>query len=81
MTRRTMKRPDVLDEGPSEEDLQAFGDVTRECPACKSEIYDDVAICWKCGHALTRKSSGPPKWVIGVVLCILLAFVLTYFLR
>ncbi len=76
-----MKRPVEIDEGPSEEDLKAFGDVTRVCPSCSSEIYDDVAICWKCGHAMTRKSSGPPKWAMAVAICILAAIVLTYILR
>lgn len=55
---------DEIDEGPSEADLERFSGVTRSCPECGAEMYDDVEICWKCGHALSGEAKGLPVWVI-----------------
>ncbi len=75
---RRMKR-DEIDDGPSEEDLERFGDVTQTCPSCGTTLYDDAEICWKCGGAVQESlRPGIPKWVLvtaGVLLAIL-AFVL-----
>ena len=68
---------DEIDEGPSPEDIEAFGDVTRECPKCKAEMYDDVEICWKCGHILSRADTpGNPKWVVAVAVVVLAVIIL-----
>jgi len=64
------RNDDELDEGPSEADLEQFGGVTRPCPECKTDLYDDAAVCWKCGHALSSEPKGLPVWVMitaGVV--------------
>lgn len=55
---------DEIDEGPSEADLERFSGVTRTCPECGAEMYDDVEICWKCGHALSGESKGIPVWIV-----------------
>ncbi len=57
---------DELDEAPSPEDLDRFGGVTVTCPKCKSELYDDAAVCWKCGHALASRpeNTRPPLWIV-----------------
>ena len=70
--------PDDEDnEGPSAADIEQFSDVTRKCPKCSAEMYDDVQICWKCGHALeARDRSAPPKWVVAVIGLLILGFVL-----
>ncbi len=54
-------------EGPSQEDIQRFGDVTRTCPACRKEVFDDAELCYHCGNAIegaSQGSAGVPKWVI-----------------
>jgi hypothetical protein len=65
------------DDGPSDADIERFSDVTQKCPKCGTELYDDVEICWSCGHALTR-SENPANgvWIAAVVGLIVLAFVL-----
>jgi hypothetical protein len=74
---------DELDEGPSEADVARFGDVTIKCPECGTELYDDVALCWKCGRAVgpgaAEDRKGPPVWmmVVVVVLVCLMAFWIT----
>jgi uncharacterized protein (DUF983 family) len=75
---------DELDEGPSPDDIERFGDVTVTCPECGTAMFDDVAICWKCGHAVgvnARREGGPPVWVVGAALLVILAFVMFYVLR
>ncbi|MGD9690974.1 MAG: zinc ribbon domain-containing protein [Phycisphaerales bacterium] len=72
------------DEGPSEADIARFGDVTRSCPACKKEIYDDAELCYHCGAAIegaARSSGGMPSWVIITSGVILAAFVMVLILR
>src|SRR6185436_10271489 len=60
-------------EGPSQADIDRFGDVTTKCPECGTELYDEAAVCWKCGHALgDPKDRHVPTWaiVLVVVLCL-----------
>jgi hypothetical protein len=64
---------DALDEGPSEEDLERFGSATQTCPECGTELYDDVELCWKCGHALTGHGNGGPAWAVWVGVAIVAA--------
>ena len=73
MTRR--RSVEENDDGPSDTDIEKFGDVTRECPSCKSQVYDEAELCWKCGHAFSRADSAkPPRWVIVVTILLLCAF-------
>ena len=77
MARRFSTPPDDndTDGGPSAADIEKFSDVTRTCPKCKAEMYDDVEICWQCGHALmSRDTTGAPKWVIVVSVLVLASF-------
>lgn len=54
-----------IDEDPSPEDLERFGGVTVTCPKCGCELYDDAAVCWKCGHTLSASDAArPPIWLI-----------------
>ena len=71
--------PDDLDEGPSEADLEQFGGVTRPCPECKTELYDDAAVCWKCGHALSSEPKGLPVWVMVTAAVVLIGFLFVMF--
>jgi hypothetical protein len=76
-------RRSEFDEFPSDEDIERFSDVTFKCPECGTELYDDVAICWNCGHAVGARvnpGEGIPRWVIVVAVLVaagvLLAFIL-----
>lgn len=65
------------DELPSQEDMERFGDVTRVCPGCKTEVYDDASMCHNCGRSFMRTDTdkGLPTWAIAttVGLLVLLA--------
>jgi hypothetical protein len=77
-------RPTSNDEGPRPEDIENFSDATVVCPKCRTTLYDDVELCWKCGHALNAKpedESKPPKWVIITVLVLLAVFVVPLIMR
>ena len=66
--------PDETDEGPSDEDIAAFSGVTRACPECKTELYDDTELCWNCGHALSSAPARKPAWVILLAVLVLVIF-------
>jgi hypothetical protein len=75
------------DDGPTDADVEAFGEVTQRCPNCEAMIYDDVSICYKCGYAISgsaRGRGGIPTWakvVAGVLLVVVLVqFVLPHFM-
>ncbi len=75
--RPRLRRPP--DENPSEDDIQKFGDVTRTCPECKKDVFDDAAVCYHCGYAFERTTPGAlraPKWIIVTILVVIAAFVL-----
>lgn len=77
--RQPGRDPDELDEGPSEADLEQFGGVTRPCPACKTDLYDDAAVCWKCGHAINSEPKGLPVWVMVTAAVVLVGFLFVMF--
>lgn len=66
------------DEGPSEADLEQFGDATRKCPECGREVYDEAELCPHCGHAFSGEPKGPPVWVVVTAGLVIGAFVLVY---
>ena len=66
-------------EAPSEEDIARFSDVTVKCPECGTELFDDVAVCWKCGRAVGSGARGEgkmPLWILvtGIVVIAALVF-------
>ena len=67
-------------EGPSQADLERFSGVTRPCPQCGAELYDDVELCWKCGHALQEAPGKAPWWIIAVAIVMVVGIVI-FFLR
>jgi len=72
---------DADPDGPSEEDIERFGDVTVKCPECGTELFDDVAVCWKCGRALqagTPDESRAPVWFIAAAILVIAAFLVAY---
>ncbi len=70
---------DWKDEGPSDDDLDEFGDdaglTTAPCPHCGAEMYDDTEWCPSCDQYTTRGTrewAGRPLWwvllaIAGVV--------------
>ncbi|HYD01239.1 MAG TPA: zinc-ribbon domain-containing protein [Phycisphaerales bacterium] len=79
--RQLARRAPQRDDGPSPEDLERFGGVTRTCPACGKEVYDDASQCYHCGHALdgADRQQLPKVWVVVVVLILIasIAFFVT----
>jgi hypothetical protein len=71
---------DGPDDGPQAADIARFGDVTIKCPECGTELFDDVALCWKCGRAVGSgapdETKGPPLWAVITVIVIAAAFVI-----
>jgi hypothetical protein len=69
-------------EGPSEEDIARFSDVTVKCTGCGTELLDDVQECWKCKKPVGARGShetGLPTWVVLTAVGLLL-LVLGYFM-
>jgi len=74
MARRRTNTP--TDDDPTEADLEKFGGVTRPCPECRTELYDDAEVCWKCGHVLSSAPKAPKMvWVVAAIV-LLAVFVL-----
>ena len=70
-------------EGPSQEDLDRFGQArTGYCPHCGEEVWDDVEKCPHCGRWMMEGASHRPpmerelnrKMVMIIVIITLLAF-------
>lgn len=69
-------------DGPRPEDIDDFGDVTRPCPKCGATLYDDVELCYKCGHAMGGElQSKPPVWMIVIVVLIALGLLAPIVMR
>jgi len=72
------------DEGmPNPADVKRLNEnVTRRCPSCKKEIYDDAEVCYHCGDAVVAsRSRGQSPWVIIVVAAVILGFMISYVWR
>lgn len=63
-------------EGPSEADLERFGDEYRTCPECGSLVYDQSELCQACGHAFGARETTIPIWAIVTVGVLLVGFLL-----
>ena len=76
-------RPDAEepDEGPLPQDLERFSGVTKRCPECRKDVFDDSAVCYHCGHAFERTASGSgrtPLWIAATVVALFVAFFLAH---
>lgn len=68
------------DDDPSDADIERFGGVTRTCPECSTEVYDDAEVCWKCGHAFSRTAqpSSRTTWIVtGIIVVLVVVLTLT----
>lgn len=78
----------MIDEEPSDEDIERLSHDTAHCPDCGAEIWDQAEICPKCGQYVGGNTlSRPPlaaewraKWLILIVLALLVAMVLVFVL-
>jgi hypothetical protein len=76
---RGPREEDEIDEGPQAADIERFSHVTKACPACKKDVFDDTAICYHCGHAFERTTAGSgktPIWIIATIAVLILALIL-----
>ena len=79
---RPNTKPHPQDDGPRPEDIEDFGDVTRPCPKCGATLYDDVELCYKCGHAVSAEvQQRPGIWVIIVIGLIVVGLLTPFFMR
>ena len=69
----------MIDELPSEEDINRFSDETGYCPHCGEEIYDDSDWCPKCDNPLhgdgtshRHPTSSIMTKKVGVILLVIL---------
>lgn len=66
-----------IDDDPTPEDIARFDSVTRTCPGCREEVYDDTAICWQCGRALDAEGDAKtPAWIIVAATVALVAILI-----
>jgi hypothetical protein len=75
---RRRDEDEIDDDGPSRSDIERFNNVTTRCPECRKEVYDDVEICYHCGHAMSRAPKGAPLWLIITVVAVLLAMIIAF---
>lgn len=55
-------------EGPSEDDLERFGDEFITCPHCGAKIYDQAEVCPNCLMAVHIRPKSKAVWVtIGAI--------------
>jgi hypothetical protein len=64
----------ILDEGPSSEDIERLDHESALCPDCGAEIWDAAEICPKCfayigGNAVNRRPW--PTWLRKVLVIVL----------
>jgi predicted nucleic acid-binding Zn ribbon protein len=78
--RPLVRRQDPRDEGPSADDLEKFGGVTRTCTSCGKEVYDDATTCYHCGANMEapRHAQLPKVWVVVVVLLLVATLVFIF---
>lgn len=78
------RAPEERDDDPLEQDVERFSGVTRRCPSCNKDVFDDSAVCYHCGHAFERTTAGSsrtPTWVIVTALVLVAGFVIAVVLR
>ncbi len=51
----------MIDEGPSQEDLDRFGGDEALCPECGEPMWDQASVCPSCGAAVEGDTSCNPR--------------------
>lgn len=42
----------MMDQGPSDQDIERFSDETGRCPNCGIEVWDQAEFCPECGDQI-----------------------------
>ena len=72
---------DALDpDGPSAADIERFGDDSKACPECGSDVYDQTEMCPSCGYVFEEPSGAQKRWVVVVAAVVIVAFLLVVLL-
>lgn len=70
------------DEGPLPQDIERFNGVTRACPECGKEVFDDVTRCYHCGADMDAPRGGrksrTPVWVAVTAAVVIAAFLVLF---
>lgn len=75
--RNVLAPHDPHDEGPSAADIERFSNVTRRCPACNKEVFDDAEICYHCGEAMNaRERDKHADWRAVVVIVLVMVLLM-----
>ncbi|MBX3321585.1 MAG: hypothetical protein KF757_01205 [Phycisphaeraceae bacterium] len=64
--------------GPSEDDLERFGDAFVLCASCGKAMFDQATVCPYCGF-IAPGTSRTPWWVIIAALVALVAMFMLVF--
>ena len=72
----------MIDEDPSDEDIERFDRETAFCPDCGEEVWDQAEICPKChafigGQTLTRQPI--ERWVSRRAMMLIIAVLAVIF--
>jgi len=69
---------DEISDLPQRADVERFSGVTRRCPECKKEVFDDVVACYHCGAYMEedRSRRRVPVWVLATAGLVILGFLL-----
>jgi predicted amidophosphoribosyltransferase len=82
MPRKSVRRPvEDTSDAPRQADIDALDDVSKPCPECRADLYDDAEVCWKCGHALRGEAAPPKAWVKWAAIVLLMVFVVLTIVR
>jgi len=61
---------------PQPQDVARFSGVTRACPACGQELFDQARACWKCGQQFeSPRSASVGAWALVAVALLVAAIV------
>ena len=77
---RVGRQSHEFDEGPTPDDLERFGGVTRPCPKCGKDVYDDAMMCAHCGASMEEDRLNRGGKGIMFVLVVLSLVLLMLFL-
>lgn len=78
----------MIDEGPSDEDIEQLDFDTGRCPHCGAEIWDQAEICPRCHEYVGGNTTNhlpiqkwfQKRWMLLIVIALLVAMGLTWVL-
>ncbi len=73
---RPESEPDLDPEGPSEADLDRFGDEFLTCSACGADYYDQLDACPHCSTEAGAAKPPMAGWLMAVIGLVVVGFLL-----